>query len=248
MRGFVFLLAAAIVASFLSSPATAGTAPGAGAPKTAALAPPPAAKGSGPAQPAPPGGYPPPPGAYPPPGGPPPQAGYPPPGGGGYAPAAPYPGYPAYPPPPYGYDPQRLMLYDQQKKDVAVAMLLEFLIPGLGSIYAGHAVGAAITWGLTLGGFVLAMIWIADINDSLNDDLNNDTSSSRRPNPALLLGAMGLFVAGRVYGLYDAYAATKVYNGELATRLGLSPGFSLGLTPIRSGHHLAWGPSLALQF
>jgi TM2 domain-containing membrane protein YozV len=136
------------------------------------------------------------------------------------------------------------MMYEHQKKDVIISLVLEFVVPGLGSFYAGHPLGAAITWGLTLGGFVLAFMWIADINDSFNDG----TSSSHDPNPALLFGAMGLILAGRVYGFYDAYTSTKDYNSQLATRLGLPPGLALGITPIRSGHQLAWGPSLALRF
>jgi TM2 domain-containing membrane protein YozV len=190
----------------------------------------------------------PPPGAYPPPQSYPPQGTYPPQGGypqqGGYPPPGGYPGYPVYPANPYSYDPQALTIYQQEKKEVALALALEFVIPGVGSIYAGHARGAAITWGLTLGGFALILVWVADVSHSINDG-----TSSHEPNQALLLGAMGLIMGGRIYGLYDAYASTTDYNRQLAARLGLPAAFSLGVTPIKSGHNqMAWGPSLSLRF
>src|SRR6185369_15927911 len=88
----------------------------------------------------------------------PPSQTYPPPG-------YPTPGYPppGYPPPGYGYGApyysanQTAYAYEAQKKSEGLALLLEFLIPGVGSIYGEHTTGALITWALMVAGIVLVV-------------------------------------------------------------------------------------------
>jgi hypothetical protein len=120
------------------------------------------------------GGYGPPPGGgYPPPGG-----GYPPGGaggGGGYVPPGGYPPPPGgppgyggapqhYPPPgnylvapgaPYGIEPRSGLPYSDKQK--LAAGLLQFLMPGLGRIYAGHT-GVGIAQ-LVTAFFCVGAIW-----------------------------------------------------------------------------------------
>jgi hypothetical protein len=160
-------------------------------------------------------------------------------------------GYPA--PPSYGYgygngygygpNPQTMMLYESQKKIPGIALLLEVFVPGVGSIYADHATGAFITWGLTVAGFVLIM---AAFQEAWDNDLNaQDTSSGFNEN-AIWLG-LGLMLGGRVYGLFDSYSSAKDYNAALAQRLGLGP-MHVSLAPIRMGGVTAWGPALSFRF
>jgi len=193
--------------------------------------------------PAPPPPYAPPPGAPPPP---PAQQWYPPP-----------PGY-AYPPPyyggPYNLNPQSLFIYENQKKNPAIALVLEFVIPGVGSIYADHAAGAAITWGLAIGGFAVIIWGVKRASDQQAQcEAANQAQGVYSPCSShvdvapILLGVLAI-LGGRIYGFVDAYTSAGDYNRALAQRLGLPGTVSLGVTPLRVGESLAYGPSLQLRF
>jgi hypothetical protein len=155
----------------------------------------------------------------------------------GPPPAGYYPPFAGYPPNPYGFDPRTMLLYDQDKKEPAVAVVLEFVVPGLGSIYAGHPLGAFVTWGLTIGGVAVMISGIGD-----------GTTNGRQTNGGLLLLGLGMVAAGRIYGIVDSYSAAKDHNRALAARLGLPPGFALGVAPVRLPERTAWGPSLSFRF
>src|SRR6185436_5769840 len=62
---------------------------------------------------------------------------------------APPPSYGA-PPPGYGtvtMPPQNaFLMYDAQRRNAGLAILIELFVPGLGSLYGDHGVGALITW------------------------------------------------------------------------------------------------------
>jgi hypothetical protein len=204
------------------------------------------------ANPAPPGSPPagappappPSPGAYPP--GPPPA-----PYGSApapYAPLTPYPAYPAYGTP----APPNLFLYDSQKKNEMVALVIEFFIPGVGSIYADHVAGALITWAALVGGISLIVWWAGrrlerDRAYVLDPPLNSDPNSGSQDVWAVYLG-LGLIVGGRIYGLVDSYSSTKDYNRRLRARLGLPEWGGVTLIPIRTDRAVAWGPALAFRF
>ena len=169
-------------------------------------------------------------------------------------PPAPYPypyAYPYAPPPApgygqptYGFNPSAMFLYESQRKNQGIAVVVEFLVPGLGSIYADHVAGAAITWGLMIGGVVIA-VW------GINQAQNNDTTGSNgQVNVTAVLIGVAAILAGRIYGFVDAYSSAGDYNRALAQRLGLPAGVSLGVTPLRAadGQSVAWAPSLELRF
>jgi hypothetical protein len=180
----------------------------------------------------PPPGYPPP--GYPPPGYPPP--GYPPPG---YQPGPyPPPPYPPYPPyaSPYGLNPQAIYLYENGKKSAGLALVLELLVPGVGSIYADHAWGAAITWGLMLTGIGM-VAW----------DFARTDPAQTGPHEVAFAGLLVVF-GGRIYGIVDSIVSTGDYNQALAQRLGLPPTIAVTPAPIRMGERVAWGPALTLRF
>jgi hypothetical protein len=190
----------------------------------------------------------PPPGAPQPP--PPPEYQAPPPGAP--QPPAPYP----YGPPPYGnpyyanpnpyvLNPQSMYAYESAKKQPALAIVLEIVVPGVGSIYADHVVGALITWGLEIGGFVLVVRgWADTFNNSVAGNPNSSSVETE-----VWLG-LGLILAGRIYGLVDAYSSSKDYNLALAQRLGLPPSVALAPAPIKVAgtNSVAWGPALTLRF
>lgn len=171
----------------------------------------------------------------------------------GGAPTQPYP-YP-YPQPPPGYapypggspypDPRAVYAYEAAKKSVAAALVLEFVVPGIGSVYADHAIGALITWGLLLGGIVVAIQAVETRDDPYG---NSDVHLSG----GLLSVGLVMMIGGRVYGFVDAYSSTTRYNRQLAARLGLAPDLSLSVAPFRvetaQGPRLAFGPALSLRF
>ena len=211
--------------------------------------------GSAPPAPPPPAyaappGYPPPPAYAPPPGYAPPPAYAPPPG---YAPPP-----PAYAPPPgygsswggapsygggYGPNPNAMFIYEAQRKNSGVAILLSLLLPGVGNIYADHVVGAVITWALIIGGVAVAVNSVHTSTDPYDQYLTTNNVNSGQ----LTLGLL-MCVGGVVYSPIDAYFASENYNHALAQRLGLPLGFALVPEPIRTDRGVAWGPGLSLRF
>jgi TM2 domain-containing membrane protein YozV len=147
---------------------------------------------------------------------------------------------------PYGYapgytiNPQTLFIYEEEKKSPGLALFLSFLLPGLGNIYADHAMGAVITWGLIIGG---ASIIAWGVNHT-----NPDTGGGGGVDAGGAL-FMGFFVilGGVAYSLVDSYLSAKDYNQELARRLGLPV---VGIAPIHTSgdNATAWGPALMLRF
>ena len=136
--------------------------------------------------------------------------------------------------PGYGMNPQAMFLYEEQKRSPGLALLLSLFLPGLGSIYADHWAGAAITWGLIIGGFSIAIWGIKHL-----DEMGSDAGAAV---------FIGWFVAscGILYNPFDAYTSARDFNHELAQRLGLPV---VGVTPIRTSNgDMAWGPALQLRF
>lgn len=149
--------------------------------------------------------------------------------------AAPPPPYAAPPPP--APDRTAWFAYNTRKKNGGVGVLLELFVPGLGSVYADHWTGAATTWGLFLGGFVLVG-W--GIGEAFEDE-SSDTAGL-----ALTAGAL-MVVGGRVYGLVDSYNASQRYNRRLAASLGLR-GLVLGPVPVRTSGQATVGLGASWQF
>jgi hypothetical protein len=179
----------------------------------------------------------------------------PPPGPQGAPPPyAPPPGYAPpqnYPPPapygapnPYGwggqpgFNQQSLFVYENEKKSPGIALLINFLLPGLGSIYADHAMGALLTWGLIIGGVAVA---VAGINRDLE-------AGQSEVNPAPIVIGYLMVLSGIIYSYVDSYTSAKEYNRALAQRLGLPAGFVLGPAPMVVGQTIGWGPAIGFRF
>lgn len=154
----------------------------------------------------------------------------------------------AYPP---GYPGQawQPLAYESQKRSPGIALLLEFFIPGVGSIYGDHLTGALINWGLEIMGVVLMF-------DSLNirtrceyNSYDYRTDCGSDINDGEFVVGLGLLLGGRIYGFIDAYTSTHEYNRRLRRQLGLPDWISMGLAPIRSGQNeVAYAPTLRLRF
>jgi TM2 domain-containing membrane protein YozV len=176
----------------------------------------------------------------------------PPPGwnGGAYPPPPPPPGYSpygvpyAYPSGPGG----AAYYYDMQKKNELLALVIEFFVPGVGSIYADHVAGAAVTWVLTIGGVVLAFWWIGQ-NIGGEDTIGNGTNNGPHDVWAIYV-AVGAILTGRIYGLVDSYTSARDYNQRLRERLGIPDwsSFTLAPAPIRTDRAISWGPAVSFRF
>jgi Borrelia membrane protein P13 len=177
-------------------------------------------------------------------GAPPPQYGAPPPQYG-----APPPQYGA---PPYGYGyaggptPMQLMMYESGKKTPGLALVLDIIFPGIGSIYADHATGAAITWGGMIGGFVLIVVGVNQQVHALNQNQSSDGTISDAGVGLILVGALAS-IGFRIYGVVDAYSSAKDYNANLAKSLRL-PEMNLSLAPLRTPQSTALAPTFTLRF
>lgn len=166
---------------------------------------------------------------------------YPPSPYGAPPPPAPYGAYGApYPPNgnPYAVNPQNWYLYEASKKSVALSVVIELLVPGLGSIYSDHAIGALITWAVMIAGVVVALSSV---------DQDQYGYATQADDDRLLLGVL-LVLGGRIYGIVDSVLSANEYNSNLAARLGLPQTVAVGVTPFRDGATTAWGPSLTLRF
>ncbi len=136
---------------------------------------------------------------------------------------------------PYGFNQRSLFLYENDKKNPGVALLLNFLIMGAGSIYADHVAGALIAWALVVGG-VVVVVWAAG-----PDRTDGETQLG-------VTGGVLALLSGVIYSYVDAYQSAKEYNRTLARRLGLPADLVLGPAPIRTGETIAWGPAVTLRF
>jgi TM2 domain-containing membrane protein YozV len=169
------------------------------------------------------------------------------------APPPPY-GAPGYGAPPYGYatpygapTPVQLMIYENEKKSAGLALVLQILLPGVGSIYADHVAGALITWGGMVGGVVLI---VAGVNEDVRS-IDNGTSMPSNSGAGLILAGVAAYIGFWIYGLVDAYQSANEYNTELARKLRL-PMMSLSdlsVAPIRTAQGTTTlAPTLTWRF
>jgi TM2 domain-containing membrane protein YozV len=138
-----------------------------------------------------------------------------------------------------------MFLYEAQRKSSAVAVLLSLLLPGVGNIYADHAMGAVITWALIIGGVAVAANSVHTTTDTYGYTYGYTTTTVN--SSELTLGIF-MLLGGFIYSPIDAYFASESYNHALAQRLGLPTGFVLAPAPIRTDRSVAWGPALSFRF
>jgi hypothetical protein len=159
----------------------------------------------------------------------------------------PPPGYAPYPAP-YGLVPPPSMVYEGQKKSEFLALVLEFVLPGVGSIYAEHVAGALFTWATVVASGVLVFYWFDQNLKAINR--TNTTGDGAFPGFQAMWAfwtAIGVSAGGRIFGIYDAYSSAKEYNRALRGRLGL-PDWTVSLAPIRTDRAVSVGPALSLRF
>ncbi len=143
----------------------------------------------------------------------------------------------------------QLMMYESGKKTPGLALVLDIIFPGIGSIYADHAIGAAVTWGGMLGGFVLIGVGVNQQVHAFNQQ-NQSQSSDGTVSDAgvglILVGALAS-IGFRIYGVVDAYSSAKDYNANLAKSLRL-PEMNLSVVPLRTPQSTALAPTFTLRF
>jgi hypothetical protein len=151
-------------------------------------------------------------------------------------------------PQPYGGAPTpvQLMAFEDGKKNPAIALLLEFVMAGVGSIYADHVQGALITWGGMLAGVVVLVVGIDHYHWQLDDGTAQMHPDNSGATALMVAGALTMF-GFRIYGLVDSWQSANDFNRSLAKRLGL-PVFSATVAPVPTDRGLAWGPALQLRF
>jgi hypothetical protein len=131
--------------------------------------------------------------------------------------------------------------YDASRKSEGAAIVLEFFLPGLGSIYADHWQGAATTWGVSLAG-VIALAWGASQAAVTYGDETPDTV------PLAIVGGVAMIFGARIHGLVDAFRSTSRYNRNLGRRLGLFGGMVLAPVPLQVNGQTALGLGASWQF
>jgi len=116
----------------------------------------------------------------------------------------------------YGYDMQmREMRYHSESKSVALAVILDLVLPGVGNIYADAFLYSVVTWAGLIGGIYLMTAGIADDSGAM-----------------LTTGAL-LFPGAYIFGIVTAGMNASSYNADLRVQLGLQAAFAP--TPDRHG-------------
>lgn len=131
--------------------------------------------------------------------------------------------------------------YHMGKKSEGTALAIEFLLPGFGSVYAGHWQGAATTWALSAAGFV-AMVWGFSHLGYTHSSEDEDTAA------IAILGGLALSTGARIHGLVDAFRSASRYNRGLARRLGLHGGVIVAPVPMQVNGQTTVGLGASWRF
>jgi hypothetical protein len=141
--------------------------------------------------------------------------------------------------------------YESSKRNRGIALLIEWFIPGGGSIYGDHLRGAVTTWVLLAAGLVLLVYGVTgagayDAQTGIDEPDNDDRVRFG------VVGGLGLLLVGRTYGFIDAWRSTGRYNEHLRLRLGVPEQYSRDLHgpggPRRLAGPRTFGPQLAFRF
>ena len=147
--------------------------------------------------------------------------------------------------------PMAIAHYESSKRSRGIALLIEWFIPGGGSIYGDHLRGAVVTWaaaGRRRGAVGVRRVRRRRVRraDGPYEPDNDDR---------ILFGVGGglaLLVVGRGHGFVNAWRSTGRYNQTLRLRLGVPEQYSRDLHgpggPRRLAAGPAFGPRLAFRF
>jgi hypothetical protein len=144
----------------------------------------------------------------------------------------------AAPPRPFVPTPEMaaLIAYEREKKELLVALVMQWLVPGLGSLYAEHPAGAFTTWAALAAGIGVT-VW------------NVDRISRDEPYAAAGIAAGAtVILAGLAYGFLDTYHATVGFNRRLRERYHVPEGITLDVGGIRTPEGIAFGPRIGFAF
>jgi hypothetical protein len=107
--------------------------------------------------------------------------------------------------------------YGLEKKDEAIAALIEAVIPVLGHHYAGDA-GRGVKPLLVSGGGLL----LAIVGASSGCQAEFDGTCLEPGNPGMVALGLLVYTGGRIWGVVSAYNTASEYNRVLRERLRLS--------------------------
>ncbi|MCR4417745.1 MAG: hypothetical protein NUV92_08380 [Ignavibacteria bacterium] len=123
--------------------------------------------------------------------------------------------------------------YNLEKKEPALAGVLEAIVPLVGHAYAGDINRGVVPTLISAGGLVLYFISLSSI--SLTSDFSSSLSTAS-------LGLL-IYAGGRIYGIVSAVNTANDFNKELKKKLNLS------LVPIKNPKgNLVVGVSLKFDF
>jgi hypothetical protein len=103
-------------------------------------------------------------------------------------------------------------LADVDRKDPALAGILSFLIPGVGSFYAGNSTHGFIHLGIHVVSYVLI---VSSVSNAVNDCAFGDCSSSSTSGGELALGSIVL-LGNDVWSIFTAVGDAHAHNGDQA--------------------------------
>jgi hypothetical protein len=135
--------------------------------------------------------------------------------------------------------------YEAGKKNGGLAILLEFVFPGLGSVYSDHAIGGLITWTCMIAGIAM-IVW--GIEDWADDNRVDGMSGPSSVNTTQLTVGILLLAGGRIYGFVDAYRSADAFNERLRAKLGLPVGFSFNFGRVGGPQAMSFGPRVTFKF
>jgi hypothetical protein len=161
-----------------------------------------------------------------------------------YPPSGQYPGYgPQQPVPNLHW---AIANYESNKRSRALALVIEWFIPGGGSIYGDHLQGAVVTWVTMVAGVALLVYGLSGYNSYEGQADDDDRIKFG------VGGGIVLILGGRTYGFVDAWRSTTRYNENLRVRFGIPPQYSRDVRgpggPRRLAGPRGFGPQLAFRF
>ena len=107
---------------------------------------------------------------------------------------------------------ETLLRYESEKRNEAVALLIEWFIPVVGHAYAGDAKAGLLPAGVTVGGLALV---VGGAASCLDFECEGGAA-------AAVTAGLVATASGRIWGIVSAYRTAGKTNRELRQRLGLA--------------------------
>jgi hypothetical protein len=137
---------------------------------------------------------------------------------------------------------QAVAMYENGQKILPLALVMEFVVPGAGNLYAERYWRSGITFVGTVAG---AISFLQGMNLQLAAQDRGQRSATGQ---TLMLTGIVTFLGSRIFGLVSSGFSIRDHNRELKKKLGLSPSFSAALTPVLTDRGLAYVSTVGFRF